>query len=93
MSASDNNEKLFLGPQAKFWSFWIHRPHKTAQSGDPNTIKFIYSESASKFCEISILLLSYVVPVKSKVEISQNFADFSEYMNFTFRDMSWREFC
>jgi hypothetical protein len=26
--------------------------------------------------------LSYVVPVKSKVEISQNFVAFSEYMNF-----------
>ena len=38
-------------------------------------IKFIYSEKAT-------LLLSYVVPVKSKVEISQNFVAFSEYMNF-----------
>ena len=28
------------------------------------------------------LTLSYVVPVKSKVEISQNFVAFSEYMNF-----------
>ena len=46
-------------------------------------IKFIYSEKARKFCEISTLLLSYVVPVKSKVEISQNFVTFSEYMNFT----------
>ena len=25
----------------------------------------------------------YVVPVKSKVKISQNFVAFSEYMNFT----------
>ena len=33
-------------------------------------IKFIYSEKATKFCEISTLLLSYVVPVKCKVEIS-----------------------
>ena len=47
------------------------------------SIKFIYSEKATKFCEISTLLLSYVVPVKSKVEISQNFVAFSEYMNFT----------
>ena len=46
-------------------------------------IKFIYSEKATKFCEISTLLLSYVVPFKSKVEISQNFVAFSEYMNFT----------
>jgi hypothetical protein len=46
-------------------------------------VKFIYSEKATKFCEISTLLLSYVVPVTSKVEISQNFEVFSEYMNFT----------
>ena len=45
-------------------------------------LKFIYSEKATKFCEISTLLLSYVVPVKSKVEILQNFVAFSEYMNF-----------
>ena len=42
-------------------------------------------EKATKFCEISTLLLSYVVPVKSKVEISQNFVAFSEYMNFNFK--------
>jgi len=46
-------------------------------------VKFIYSEKATKFCEIFTLLLFYVVPVKSKVEISQNFVAFSEYMNFT----------
>ena len=46
-------------------------------------IKFIYSEKATKFCKISTLLLSYVVPVKSKVEILQNFVAFSEYMIFT----------
>ena len=28
------------------------------------------------------VLLSYVVPVKSKLKISQNFVTFSEYMNF-----------
>ena len=39
---------------------------------------------ATKFNEIFTLLLFYVVPVKSKVKISQNFAAFSEYMNFTF---------
>ena len=48
-----------------------------------NILKFIYSEKATKFCEIFTLLLSYVVPVKSKVKISQNFVAFSEYMNFT----------
>ena len=45
-------------------------------------LEFIYSEKATKFCEISTLLLSYMVPVKSKEEISQNFVVFSEYMNF-----------
>ena len=45
-------------------------------------IKFIYSEKAKKVCEISTVDLSYVVPVKSMVEISQNFVAFSEYMNF-----------
>ena len=49
--------------------FWLEFP--------PNSeLKFIYSEKAIKFCEISTLLLTYVVPVKSKVA-------FSEYMNFT----------
>ena len=47
------------------------------------SLKFIYSEKATKFCEIFTLLLSYVVSVKSKVKISQNFVAFSEYMNFT----------
>ena len=45
-------------------------------------LKFIYSEKATKFCEIFTLLLSYVLPVKSKVKILQNFVAFSEYMNF-----------
>ena len=45
-------------------------------------VKFIYSEKATKFCEISIVNLFYVVKVKSTVEISQNFMAFSEYMNF-----------
>ena len=44
-------------------------------------VKFLNSEKAIKFCEISILLLSYVVPVKNKVEIFQNFVA-SEYMDF-----------
>ena len=45
-------------------------------------LKFIYSEKATKFCEISTVDLSYVVMVKSTVEILQNFVAFSEYMNF-----------
>ena len=45
-------------------------------------LKFIYSEKATKFCEIFTLILSYVVPVKSKVMILHDFVAFSEYMNF-----------
>ena len=33
-------------------------------------------------CEISTVDLSYVITVKSTVEILQNFVAFSEYMNF-----------
>ena len=47
-------------------------------------VKFMYSEKATQFCEIFPLLLSFVVPVRSKVKISQNFLAFSEYMNFTY---------
>ena len=45
-------------------------------------IKFIYSEKATKFCEMSTLDLSYVVTIKYTVEILQNFVAISEYMNF-----------
>ena len=45
-------------------------------------LKFIYSEKATRFCEISTLLLTACTVVKRKVEISQNFVAFSEYMNF-----------
>ena len=45
-------------------------------------IKFIYSEKAPIFCKISTVDLSYVVTVKSRVEISQNFVAYSEYINF-----------
>ena len=44
--------------------------------------KFIYSEKATKFGKIFTLLLSYVLPVKSKMKILQKFVAFSEYMNF-----------
>ena len=35
---------------------------------------------------ISLVPLVHVVPVKSKVKISQNFVAFSEYMNFMYFD-------
>ena len=47
----------------------------------------MYSDKATKFWEIFTLLLSYVVPVKSKVKISQNFVAFSEYMNFNIQQL------
>ena len=47
-------------------------------------IKFIYSQKAAKFDQISTVDLSYVVPVKSTVEILQTFAAFLEYMNFSY---------
>ena len=43
-------------------------------------LKFIYSEKATKFCEIFPLLLTVCTVVKSKGKISQNFVTFSEYM-------------
>ena len=46
------------------------------------SIKVQCSEKATTFCEISTLLLSYVVRVKSKVMTLQSFVAFSEYMNF-----------
>ena len=35
---------------------------------------------------MSTLILSYVVPVKSKVDISQNFVAFRKYMNWYFEE-------
>ena len=55
---------------------------KLATSLGNELLKFIYSEKATKFCEISTLLLPVCTVDKSKVEISQNFVAFSEYTNF-----------
>ena len=57
-----------------------------------STVKFIYSEKATKLAKFFTLLLSYVVPVKSKVKISQNFV--AEYMNFSryFHWNFWKHF-
>ena len=45
-------------------------------------LKFIYSEKATKFCEIFPLLSTVCTVVKSKGNVSQNFVTFSEYINF-----------
>ena len=43
-------------------------------------LKFIFSEKATKFCEISTNYLSYVLPVKWLVEVLQNFLAFAAVM-------------
>ena len=44
-----------------------------------NVLPFVYSEKATKFCEISPVDLSYEVPVKSTGENSQNFVALLTY--------------
>ena len=82
---------VFLFRQLCFWGFsfnyltvicWFFTVEKSTKFLI-GPIKFIYSEKATKFCKISTLLLIVCTVVKSKVEISQNFVAFSEYMNFT----------
>ena len=48
----------------------------------PALLKFIYSEKATNFCKISTIDLTYISPVKSTVDILQNFEAFSEHMKF-----------
>ena len=54
-------------------------------------LKFIYSEKATTFCEISTLLLSVCTVDKSKVEILPNFVAFSEYTNFNLKNIWYKE--
>ena len=63
----------------------MNLPHRKEEflSKSTNSAKFIYSEKATKICEIFTVDLSYVVLVKSTVEILQSFVAFSEYMNFS----------
>ena len=56
-------------------------------------LKFICSENATKVCEISTVDLFYIVTVKSKVEISQNFVASSEHMNFNIIMIKFIVFC
>ena len=71
--------------------FNIHQPPTPQQTTKLKFsrifLKSIYSEKATKFCEIFALLLSYVVAVKSKVKILQNFVAFSEYKNFNLQNV------
>ena len=52
-------------------------------------VKFIYSEKATKFWEISTADLTVTTQDKSTVEISQKILAFLEYMNFNLRQESW----
>ena len=61
---------------------WWFKQDETFAKKKIINVKFIYSEKATKFCEMFTLLLLYAVQVISKVKISQNFVGFSEYMNF-----------
>ena len=54
-------------------------------------LKFIYSEKSTNFCEISTVDSSYVVTIKSMVEILQNFVAFSEYMNFISQNIRFKK--
>ena len=89
----DSNDKMFLLKMyAITWTTWdtSHRQKATRvkdiQCDFITTVKFIFSEKATKFCEISTLLLSVCTVDKSKVEISQKYVAFSEYMNVKRRE-------
>ena len=64
------------------WTAAFKRQTSIYQKSRNMLVKFTYCEKATKFCEFFTLLLSYVLPAKSKVKISQSFVAFSEYMNF-----------
>ena len=75
--------------QEKTWYYekWVGR-HASFPPSRYVKLKFIYSEKATKFCEIFTLLLTGTTYDKSKVEILQNFVAFSEYKNFTYNALS-----
>ena len=59
------------------------------------TLKFIYFEKATNFLwnlHHRFVDWSYVVTVKSTVEISQIFVAFSKYMNFKTMNVVWTKF-
>ena len=57
------------------------------QPAEYTKVKFKYSEKNTKFCEISTNYLTGCTYDKWLVEIAQNFAAFSEYMNFNKNSM------
>ena len=67
-------------------------PKSSENNCKKGELKFIYSEKATKFCEIFPLLLTVCTLAKSKRKISQNFVAFSEYMNFSKRELSMEQY-
>ena len=62
---------LFLTLKNKHVKLATYFPKRTTKMGHMlRVVKFIYSEKATKFCEISTLLLSVCTVDKSKVDIS-----------------------
>ena len=47
-----------------------------------NYYSLVFTQKATKFCEISYVVLTGTTQDKSTIEILQNFVAFSEYMNF-----------
>ena len=80
----------FFKQKTTMWKVWIFWEQKHLiwsiqifHQCNFKLIKFIYSEKATKCCEIVTLLLTAVHKVKNKGKILQNFVAFSEYINFT----------
>ena len=67
----------------------LHHSTKRCVLTRTRLLKFIYSETATKFCEIFPLLLTVCTVVKNKGKISQYFVAFSEYMNFNTYIIWW----
>ena len=81
-----SKDKTFQHTFSLFWSPKVSTEIKQRSKYiSLNFLKFIYSEKATKLCEIFTLLLAVCTVVRSKVKMLQNFVAFSEYMNFTIR--------
>ena len=74
-----SGSKIFINASYIFEDLFLKFLSRKISEG---LVKFIYSEKATKFCEIYPLLLTVCTVVKSKGKISQNFVAFSKYMNF-----------
>ena len=80
-----NRHTIDCGPKLanlrRYWrDYYVDssRMATSSSSAEVRKLKFMYSEKATKFCEIS----TGTTWDKSKVEISHIFVAFSEYMNF-----------